>query len=85
MNKLEEIRLKLDDIDHEMRELFEKRMKLVAEVKAFKKTHNLPILDAEREKNMIESHVSKIKDEHLKEAYISFLVHVMNLSKDAQK
>jgi chorismate mutase/prephenate dehydratase len=85
MNKLEEIRIELDQIDHAMRELFEKRMLLVQEVKAYKKLHQLPILDLERERNMILHHVSQLKYDDFKDAYISFLTHIMSLSKDAQK
>lgn len=85
MNKLEEIRIKLDTIDNQMRTLFEERMLLVKEVRAYKKIHDLPILDLERERKMIQSHVSKLKNSEFKEAYISFLNQIMTLSKDAQK
>ena len=85
MNQLEKIRIELDQIDHAMRELFEKRMLLIQEVKTYKKLHELPILDLERERNMILHHVSQLKHDELKDAYTSFLTHVMSLSKDAQK
>ena len=48
--ELEEARKNIDKIDNEMRMLFIKRLEEVNKVIKYKKEHNLPILDASREK-----------------------------------
>ena len=45
MNKLEESRIKIDEIDTKMRELFEARMEAVRGVAEYKKENAMPIFD----------------------------------------
>ena len=85
MNKLEEARLIIQDIDLEMIELFKKRMvasKLVAE---YKKENELPILDEGREKFLIEKNLKSLNDEKLESYYMTFFKGVLDASKDYQK
>jgi monofunctional chorismate mutase len=84
MKTLDEIRIELDEVDQAMRQLFEKRMALVLEVKHYKKAHNLPILDSNRETHMLNYHLDKLDNKALKSYYESFLKHVMELSKAYQ-
>lgn len=51
--ELTELRNRLDTIDHEIVALFVKRMQTVTEVAAYKRQHNIPILDAAREREML--------------------------------
>ena len=44
MNKLEQARINIDDIDTKIIELFEKRMDTVKDVIKFKIENNIPIL-----------------------------------------
>ena len=53
MNKLEESRIKIDEIDTKMRELFEARMEAVRGVAEYKKENAMPIFDEKREKAVI--------------------------------
>ena len=82
---LQEIRGQLDEIDTRLVELFEKRMTAVQQVLAYKKEHNLPILDAAREQIVIEKGVARIQDPVLKPYYEELLIKQMELSRRYQK
>ena len=56
--KLEEIRNEIDSIDEELVSLFIRRMNCAEEVAKYKKENNLPILDASRERALL----NKISD-----------------------
>lgn len=82
---IEEIRIEINQIDNQIRELFIKRMKCTEEIAIYKKENNLPILDIKREKEIIANNISKIEDENLKEYYLKFLENLMMLSKEYQR
>lgn len=84
MNKLEEARLLLDDIDSQIIELFEKRMSVVIEVIKYKIENNIPVLDSSREVIMYEKNLKKIKNEQFKQYYKSVLDGFLKASKDMQ-
>ncbi|MDY6009271.1 MAG: chorismate mutase [Bacilli bacterium] len=81
---LEEVRKNIDKIDSEMRMLFIKRLEEVNNVIKYKKEHNLPILDASREKEVIEKNASKVEEKYYS-YYVEFLKSIMNISKEYQK
>lgn len=56
-------REKIDAIDARLIELFEDRMRIAADVAAYKRSKNLPVLDREREMRKIESAESSASDE----------------------
>ena len=82
--ELEEARKNIDKIDNEMKELFIKRLEEVNKVIEYKKEHNLPILDASREKEVIEKNASKVEEKY-HSYYVEFLKSIMNISKEYQK
>ena len=49
MNKLEEARLIINEVDSKMVELFKERMKAAKMVAEYKKERGLPVFDASRE------------------------------------
>ena len=51
--ELELLRQKIDRLDRQIVDCFEERMQTVIQVAAYKKAHNLPILNSEREKEVI--------------------------------
>lgn len=85
MNKLEEARIKIDDIDSKIIELYELRMEVVKEVINYKIENNLPILDSSRENLMLDKNLKKIKSEDYKKYYYNVLNGYLNASKDMQK
>lgn len=85
MNKLEETRFKINEIDKKMAELFEKRMLLAKDVANFKFSHNLPIFDRIREEENIKRNVLNLNNQDLQNYYIEFLTKIMDISKEYQK
>jgi len=68
-NKLEEARRIINEVDSQMAELFEKRMRAAEMVFEHKKEFGLPILDERREAAVIEKNTALIEDTVLKEYY----------------
>lgn len=83
-NELEEARKTINEADAQMAELFVKRMHAVEMVFAHKKKHGLPVLDQQREDQVIASNAAFVADETLKEYYIEYLKHLMGLSRAYQ-
>lgn len=84
MDKLDEARKRINEIDAELARLFTERMIAAGAVAAYKKEHGLPILDATREAQVLERGLARIEDEALREHYVSFLKALMDISKRYQ-
>ena len=81
LNKLRE---EINAIDAEMVELFKKRMAIAASVAEYKKEHGLPVLDAARERALLER-ISQMAGDELG-SYARTLYHTMlNVSKAYQQ
>ena len=81
---MEDLRKQLDEIDQEMRKLFEKRLDVVTKIGQYKKTNDLPILDKSREKEIITKGIKCIKNKAYKQYYKDFLNFMFTISKDLQ-
>ena len=66
MNKLEEARKSINEIDKEMAALFVKRMEAAKLVSEYKIEHGLPILDQNRENEVISKNSKFVEDETLR-------------------
>ena len=84
MNKLEEARKIINEVDAEMAALFVKRMRAAELVYEHKKEFGLPILDRKREDAVVEKNSALVEDPALKGYYIDYLKHVMALSRAYQ-
>lgn len=84
MNKLEEARKIINEVDAQMAELFVKRMRAAEMVYEHKKEFGLPILDQRREDAVIERNAAMVEDEVLKDYYIDYLKNVMSVSRAYQ-
>lgn len=84
MSELDDYRVEINKIDKEMAKLFEERMNVSKKVAEFKLKHALPILDENREKQVIEINSKLVDDETIREYYINFLKNNMDLSKQYQ-
>ena len=84
MNKLEEARESINEIDKEMADLFTRRMKAVGIVAEYKKQRGLQITDSSREEAVVERNSAYITDESLKEYYVKFLRNNFEVSKSYQ-
>lgn len=84
MKDLETCRKEIDEIDQQMIQLFEKRMKVAQDVVAYKLENNLEIFQPEREKQVIEKNVKRIETKELEDYARLFVRDVMNISKSYQ-
>lgn len=82
---LEKQRAEIDAIDREIVALFERRMQVVVEVARIKKENGIAILDANREKEVIQKVQSYLKDATLKEELAEAYETLMKVSKDYQR
>lgn len=82
---LENQRQKIDEIDREIVNLFEERMKIVVEVAKIKKENNIEIFDSNRENKVIEKVKKYLKDKNLENYLEEFYIDMMNISKKYQK
>lgn len=85
MNKLENARLTIEEIDKQFTELFEKRFKAVKDVIEYKKENNIPIFDEKREAYLMTKNLGYIKNDSLKKYYEDFLLNMFRISKEYQK
>lgn len=83
--ELNELRKQIDKVDKQMAKLFEERMDIVKQIGNYKKEHNLPILDKERENLVKEKNHQYIINKDLLPLYDEFISHLMDLSKRNEK
>lgn len=84
INSLTEARKEINRIDEEMARLFEERMECAKVIAEYKKERGLPILDEQREKEIIKKNSRLIENEVIKEYYVSFLKNNMATSRAYQ-
>ena len=84
MNLLNEARIKINEIDKKMIVLFEERMNAVLDVLKYKKEHNLPVFDENREMELIKKNLELLQDKSLKEYYLIFFNGMLEASKKYQ-
>ena len=63
MNKLEENRAVISEVDHELTQLFQKRFAAVRELADYKLEQQLPVLDRSREEALIASRLKELPEE----------------------
>ena len=85
MKTLDDARLGIRAVDDDIAALFERRMRLVAEIAEYKKAHGLPVRDPAREKDVLEHGADAIKDGTLRGYYLRFLQDEMYLSREYQE
>ena len=85
MEKLEIYRDLIDSIDNQIIELYVKRMEIVKEITELKIENDLPVLDQNREKIMLEKNLEKVKDNEFKKYYKDVLEGFLKASKEMQK
>ena len=83
-NRLLEARRIINEVDREMAELFCQRMRAAEIIAQYKREHGLEILDADREKEIIERGAERVDDPTLREYYVNFLKDTMKLSRSYQ-
>ena len=85
MDKLNEARKAINEIDRDMAALFERRMQAVKCIAEYKKERGLPIYDAAREQTVVERNSACVADYEIRSYYVRFLNDVMAVSKQYQE
>ena len=80
MKDLTESREAITRIDRQMAALFEERMKVCADIAAWKGERGLPVKDAAREADVIARNRQWITDPVVEEYYVRFQRHVMDVA-----
>ena len=85
MNELEQLRNGIDKIDRELLPLFLKRMKLCGQVGEYKKKNDMPVLDSNREKQVLENKMKLLEDKEMSDEVYEFFNSIMTISRTYQK
>ena len=81
--ELKDLREEIDGIDRELTELFAKRMDISAEIAEYKRKNGMPILDADRERELLDR-IAELSGEELREYSVELYEKIMELSKSYQ-
>jgi monofunctional chorismate mutase len=84
MNKLEEARQIINQVDEKMIELFIQRMTAVKQVAQYKLENKLPVLDSSREGEIKAKNLKILNNVDLEKFYLEFFDGVLRSSKDYQ-
>ncbi|MCC0671253.1 prephenate dehydratase [Clostridioides sp. ES-S-0145-01] len=85
MEDLTRYRNKIDDIDKELVQLFEKRMNIVLEIARYKMKNNTTILQKDREEKVLSKAVDNLEDKKYSQETVQFFNSVMEVSRNLQK
>ena len=84
MDELQDLRREIDAIDRELVELFRRRMDVTARVGAYKRSRGVPVLDQERERQVLQNK-GELAGEALRPAVITLYQTIMALSRRQQR
>lgn len=79
------LRDKINDIDKNLVELFEYRMKTTNDVALLKRKHNIDVFDSNREATVIERTQSLLKNKDMRDEIKNFFQALMDISKKSQR
>jgi len=85
MNELEQAREIIDRVDQQMARLYRERMEAVRQVARYKQERGIPVLDAERESQVIEKNAQYVEEDDLRDFYALFLRDMMKNSRAYQR
>lgn len=83
MDDFDAVRTQIDDIDHTILDLLQRRTALAADVASYKVAHRMPVLDRGRERRIVADARSRVPDE-LKSYASALMELLMGASRDAQ-
>lgn len=85
MDRLDEDRAVIDEIDEQLVQLFEKRFHTVEDIISYKMENNMEILDASRESVITEKNLNRLTDESLHPYFKKWYEEMLALSRAYQK
>ena len=80
---LDELRFEIDKVDHELVDLFSRRMNIAADIAAYKKENHLPVLDASRERSKL-NELAALSGPEMEEYVSSLYSLIFELSRGYQ-
>ena len=84
INDINDIRKEIDEIDRELVSLFICRMNCSARIAEYKREHGLPVLDASREKALIEK-ISELSGKEFEDYTKALYETILSISRDHQE
>ena len=81
--ELNELRQQIDEIDRELVDLFVRRMNVAAGVADYKRKHNLPVLDASRERALLNK-ISELAGEEFEDYACTLYNTLLDVSRSYQ-
>lgn len=84
MEDLSQLRNEIDEIDKKIVLLFEERMEAVLKIADYKNQNSIPILNENREKEVIKKNTLRLKNKAFEHSLEKFLVYMMSLSREEQ-
>jgi len=85
VSELDALRGAIDEIDRQMVALFERRMAVTQRVGAYKQSAGIPVLDARREREVIEKKMECLSDPELKTDVTLLYETIMGISRRQQR
>ena len=85
MSALDEYRAQIDAIDEALVDLFRRRMEVTGKVGEYKLSHNIPVLDAAREREVLAKKAALVSDPFLKADVSALYETIMGLSRRQQR
>lgn len=84
MTNIKKLRDEIDCLDDEIKKLFLERMEICRDVGKYKQEHGMPVLDAAREKMLLDSKTSGLSGDD-KETIKRLFMAIMDISKEEQR
>lgn len=85
MNKLENLRGEIDEIDRQLVGLFERRMAVTEQVGQWKQKNGMPVLDNQRQQTVLESKAALLQDPALRADVTQLYETIMGISRRQQR
>lgn len=83
MEKLDEFRAKIEEIDEQLAKLICERMKTSVEIGNYKKANGLSIFDPQREEKLKEKNLQMVEEKY-RSGYSEIFEVILKVSKDLQ-
>lgn len=81
MSELDNLRIKIDEIDKELTKLFEERMNIVLKVSEYKKKNAVPVTDSKREEEVVKKNIERLHDKDYGEDLRKFYEYLIEIAK----
>ncbi|MGF7186199.1 chorismate mutase/prephenate dehydratase [Desulfitispora alkaliphila] len=85
LDKLEDLRKTIDEIDEKLVKLIEDRMDVVEKVARYKIENKMPVFDINREEEVIRKKIGRVKNKAYNKAIEDILTSIMTSSKNRQR